>query len=92
MGSVIAWDFNFQLLLQFRDREGHLRVPTHHVEDGHKVGAWIRMNQDRRKNGTLCPEDERRLNEIGFIWNIREAKWETMIVALAQFQQREGHW
>jgi hypothetical protein len=50
------WDFNFQMLLQFRDREGHLRVPARHVEDGHKLGSWICTQRTRKRLGTLCPE------------------------------------
>jgi hypothetical protein len=85
------WDFNFQLLLKFRDREGHLRVPHRHVEDGHKLGAWITKRRITKKKGSLCPEEERRYNEIGFIWDVLEEQWETMFTALTQFNQREGH-
>jgi hypothetical protein len=85
------WESNFLLLLQFRDREGHLRVPTYHVEDGHKLGSWICMNRAQQKSGTLYPERLRRLNEIGFIWNAQDARFDTMIRALTQFKQREGH-
>jgi hypothetical protein len=84
------WDFNLLLLLQFRDREGHSRVPIRHVEDGQKLGAWIRMLRVQKKKGILCPEQERRLNKIGFVWNIFEGKWDAMITALTRFKQREG--
>jgi hypothetical protein len=85
------WDSNFLLLLQFRDREGHLRVPQRHFEDGQKLGTWISRNRRQKRRGALCPEEERRLNEIGFIWNVNDAKFDTMFTALAQFKQREGH-
>jgi hypothetical protein len=68
------WESNFLLLLQFRDREGHLRVPRLHVEDFENLGTWISGIRTQHKAGTLCPERLRRLNEIGFIWNAREAK------------------
>jgi hypothetical protein len=84
------WDVNFKLLVQFRDREGHLIVPVHHVEDGQKLGAWIRMLRVQKRKGVLCSEQERRLNEISFIWNAYEGKWDTMITALTQFKEREG--
>jgi hypothetical protein len=89
--SVSTWDFNVLLLLQFRDREGHVRVPIHHVEDGHKLGIWISMNRLQKRNGIILPERERRLNEIGFIWRGRERKYDIMCRALTQFKQREGH-
>ena len=42
------------------------------------------------EKGTLCPEEERRLNEIGFIWNAYQGKWDSMIMVLTQFKQRKG--
>jgi hypothetical protein len=85
------WDYKLRLLLQFRDREGHLRIPFTHVEDGKTLGAWIRWLRLKRQRGKLCRKVERRLDEIGFIWNAHEAKWDAMFKALAQFIQREGH-
>jgi ribosomal protein L7Ae-like RNA K-turn-binding protein len=85
------WESNFQLLLQFKRREGHLRVLYHHVEDGKRLGAWISLQRIQKRLGTLCPESLRRFNEIGFIWNPLQAKWDTMFRVLTQFKQREGH-
>jgi hypothetical protein len=85
------WDVYFRLLLQFKQREGHLRVPTQHVEDGLKLGAWIRRQRTHKKSEMLVPEMERRLNEIGFIWKGNHGNWDTMFRALTQFKQREGH-
>jgi hypothetical protein len=86
------WESNFLLLLQFRDREGHLRVPARHIEkNGYKLGFWLDNQRTQKKRGTLSLEKERRLNDIGFIWNVYEAHFDTMIRALKQFKQREGH-
>jgi ribosomal protein L7Ae-like RNA K-turn-binding protein len=89
--DIRLWDSNFQLLLQFKQREGHLRVPVLHVEDGHKLGNWIRKHRTQQIAGTLAIEKERRLNEIGFIWKGHDEKWDIMCRALAQFKEREGH-
>lgn len=64
--------------------------PSYHVEDGQKLECWICMNRDRKLHGTLSPEMERRLNEIGFVWT-GQFHWDTMLRALTQFKQREGH-
>jgi hypothetical protein len=77
-------------LTKFKQREGHLIVPKHYVEDGKQLGRWIYTQRTQKRKGALCHEEERRLNEIGFIWNVNE-KWETMVAALTQFKQREGH-
>jgi hypothetical protein len=85
------WESHFLLLLQFRDRVGHLRAPRRHVEDGHHLGDWISKQRAHQKTGKIAPEKERRLKEIGFVWNVYEEKWDTMFRALIQFKQREGH-
>jgi uncharacterized protein (UPF0303 family) len=84
-------DSNLLLLQQFREREGHLRVPTYHVEDGQNLGEWISTQRAQQKAGTLVSEKERLLNEIGFIWNAHEGSWDSMLSALKVFKQREGH-
>jgi hypothetical protein len=81
----------FMALTQFKEREGHLSVPKCHVENGQNLGRWVREHRSTKKDGTLVPEKERRLNELGFIWNVCEEKWDIMYRALTQFKQREGH-
>jgi hypothetical protein len=50
--GLYIWNFNFHLLLlQFRDREGYLRVPTHIMSKMVKTSLL----------GTLVTEKERRL-------------------------------
>jgi hypothetical protein len=86
------WDCVFRALTQFKEREGHLRVPMLHVEDGLKLGCWNASQKQMKKSGTLVPERKRRLNEIGYIWKKeREGNWDCMFRALTQFKEREGH-
>jgi hypothetical protein len=89
--SLELWDLHFPLLLKFRTREGHLRVPRNHIEDGKKLGAWTFMKRARKRRGALIPEEERRLKEIGFIWRGQDGKWDSMVKLLTQFKRREGH-
>jgi hypothetical protein len=89
------WESNFLLIQQFQDREGHLRVPKQHVEDGRKLGNWSCMQRTQKRKGTLPSERNRRLNEIGFIFNAQQATSETNFDRnfdlLLAFQEREGH-
>ena len=61
------WEENFRVLEKFLRREGHLRVPTFHEEDGLKLGLWV--SRQRRKKG-LTADRIKRLNDLGFIWKI----------------------
>ena len=40
---------------------------------------------------TMSAERRQRLDEIGFIWDALEMKWEEGFSALMQFKEREGH-
>jgi hypothetical protein len=85
------WNLNFRLLLQFKDRKGHLRVPLKHIEADQRLGAWVSLKRVHKRKGTLSDDEIRRLDDIGFIWNVYEAKFEIMITALTQYTKREGH-
>ena len=47
-------------------------------KDDKDLYNWIANQRNRKKNGTLKNEELRKLNAIGFVWNIVEWKWERM--------------
>ena len=59
-----AWEKGFSKLQQFKEREGHCRVPTGFVEDGFSLGTWV--NNQRRTKVKMSPERKQRLDDIGF--------------------------
>jgi Helicase associated domain len=64
------WEQGFAVLLKFKRREGHCRVPIQYCEGNFKLGYWI--SAQRRKRTELSAMRKRRLNKIGFVW--RESK------------------
>jgi hypothetical protein len=42
------WDFKFLLLLQFKEQEGHLTVPSNHDKDGQNLGRWISIHRGQK--------------------------------------------
>ena len=64
-------------------------VPAIHDEDGYNLGNWA-GNQRTRKN-RLSPEQCQRLDDLGFVWNVIDDKWENGYSALIKFYEREGH-
>ena len=58
----------FNLLVKFKEREGHCRVPRRHVEDGEKLGSWLSTQQQAHSKGTLDPERYGKLKELGVEW------------------------
>lgn len=39
------WTETFQIFKEYAEREGHTSVPVHHVENGVRLGVWIRTQQ-----------------------------------------------
>ena len=88
------WEEKFNLLLQFKEREGHLDVPQSHKEDGKTLGRWVSRQRDLQKKGILDEDRKQRLMGIGISWDLTYLKlerWEAMYDLLLQFKEREGH-
>jgi hypothetical protein len=83
------WDEGFRHLTRYREREGHCRVPRDHKEDGFPLGKWV--HDQRRRKGTISEDRKRRLNELGFVWNVFETNWEKGYRYLTIYKKRAGH-
>ncbi len=84
-----AWERGFAELKKFKAREGHCRVPRHHVEGTFKLGKWI--NAQRCAKNSMPAERRERLDAIGFVWDARKNAWDEFFAALIRFKAREGH-
>jgi hypothetical protein len=49
-------DSDFDLLLQFKEREGHLSVPSNHDKRGQNLKGWISGQQGQKKPGRSFPK------------------------------------
>mmetsp|Transcript_26444 Transcript_26444/g.29250 ORF Transcript_26444/g.29250 Transcript_26444/m.29250 type:complete len:591 (+) Transcript_26444:437-2209(+) len=82
---------NIRLLLQFRERKGHLNVPHIHVEEGVKLGQWLAEKRSQRGKGKLDKNLEKRLEDAGIVWKVYSERWEDNYRLFVKFQEREGH-
>jgi superfamily II DNA or RNA helicase len=83
------WEQGFAALQKFHKREGHCRVPARHEEGGCRLGSWVRSQ--RSNKNILAPEQLKRLNFLGFVWDPLGERWEQNFAALQKFHEREGH-
>jgi superfamily II DNA or RNA helicase len=83
-----AWEKGFKILVGYKQREGHCRVPWGHNENGFALGIWV-SNQRRDKG--LSQERRQRLDEIGFVWDPHAEAWEEGFSHLVTYKQREGN-
>ena len=66
------WEKNFALLVEYREREGNCDVPRNHEERGALLGSWLDNQRTARAKRALDADKERRLEEAGVRWRIRE--------------------
>jgi hypothetical protein len=84
-----AWDEAYAVLKLFVEREGHSLVPQRHSEGGFSLGSWV--NSQRNNKPKLSFEQIQALDELQFIWDVRNVSWNTGFESLRHFFLREGH-
>ena len=84
-----GWDEGYGHLQRYFQREGHCLVPRGHKPNGYALDQWVSVQ--RAKRDKLSLERQQKLDELGFIWDTREAAWEKGYCRLRSFNEREGH-
>ncbi|MGC6505184.1 MAG: helicase associated domain-containing protein, partial [Coraliomargaritaceae bacterium] len=89
-GKAKYWEQKFAALEDFKNRFGHCRVRCSWEEDP-LLFCWVDSQRQKYRLG-LLPEDRRkRLEKLGFIWNVHDLLWEESFAALKRFQECFGH-
>jgi hypothetical protein len=93
--ASVPWEERFDLLKQFKKREGHCNVPNLHKEDGTTLGFWVDRQRQLKRMEKLDPDRQEMLEDIGFEWVLFERRanvpWEEIFSLLEEFKKREGH-
>ena len=88
----VRWDIKFSLLQEFRNREGHCDVKSlYREEDGENLGGWVVNQRQAKRRGTLSQDRAKRLEDLGFSWDMIKSKWAEHFSLMVAFQHREGH-
>lgn len=91
------WNKMFRELEQYKECEGHVKVPVNKSS----LGAWVRHQRKRYHDDTLLEHREEKLESIGFIWRLRDVqsfgttkmdrKWMKQYGKLKKIQEERGH-
>jgi hypothetical protein len=84
-----AWDRGLAALERFKAREGHCRVPARYLEGTYRLGSWV--SNQRNLKDRIPNERRRKLEEVGFEWDLLASAWEDGFAALERFYAREHH-
>jgi hypothetical protein len=85
------FDLKLQLLLAFRQREGHSNVPQKQFENGVNLGKWLSSQRACHRKGLLHADRQVQLEEAGVLWHLRKGDFDLKLQLLLVFRQREGH-
>jgi len=81
------WEQNFRALSEFKREHGHCLVRTGWRENP-QLATWV---TSQRHRGGLSADRKRRLAELGFVWDPRDAYWEEMFAALIDYKRSYGN-
>ncbi|MEO5347401.1 MAG: helicase associated domain-containing protein [Magnetococcus sp. YQC-9] len=88
--EALKWHELCAALAGFYARFGHFDLPKEWPEEP-ELPAWVKGVRTAREKGKLDPERVARLDELGFIWDARDAAWEARFAALHHFRQTRNH-
>ena len=90
--DIKGWEGQFQGLLDYKKKHGHPNVSqVDPIEKYRLLGKWLNDQRFHKKKDRLNPEYERRLNDIGVIWDLLEARWDEKLGELKDFYDKNGH-
>ena len=94
--NEFKWQLGFHYAEQYYKDNGHLLVPSKCVVDDFQLGHWI-SNQRSKKtekyktSGTLTSVQIDKLESIGMVWNLLDAKWCHMYFLAKKYYEHYGH-
>ena len=78
------WDIWYLQFKEFVDTNNG-RYPTE--EENIELYRWVAQQRNRKKNNTLKNEEIRKLNEVNFVWDMHEWKWDSMYSQLVAYSK-----
>ena len=90
------WERNYRSACAYYRAHGNLDVPSRYVDaDSIRLGAWIsrmrKLRQGKCRGTQLAPEQIRRLDTIGMVWEKRtDQAWERGFLAAKEYAKQYG--
>jgi hypothetical protein len=86
------WEKRFAEVVAIKARHDHVRIPIGADRGTSRpLQAWVLRQRRKHREGLLDPERERRLEEIGFVWDALEARWDDMLAQFATWRAQHHH-
>lgn len=83
------WETGYRLLNGYKERMGHCLVLQKYTENGFRLGLWVSIQ--RREHDLMTEQRRRKLDEVGFVWDVLSERWEEGFRHLTKYKERLGH-
>ena len=83
-----VWNEGYEKLLEYKAAHGNVDVPKTPISD---LGTWVSVQRRARNKGEISDERIRLLDEIGFIWDVLDFRWDEMFKELCAYKEVHGH-
>jgi hypothetical protein len=84
------WNETYQLLVDYKKQFGDCRVRKRHVVDNVSLGHWVLRQREYHRKGQMPPDRKKKLDEIGFVWELGEEHWHEMLELLKVYKMQHG--
>ena len=86
----VSWDEMHGKLQGFLAQHGSVNVPQDYPNE-QTLGTWCGNQRQFKRQGRLSADRVRKLEGLGFAWDMRAVYWEEMFARLEAFLARCGH-
>lgn len=83
----VSWDLRYGELVAYKEKYGDCNV-SQIDPDNYQLGGWVSHQRNNYRENNLRQERVRKLEELGFLWNTVEAKWEEMYGELLRYRRK----
>jgi hypothetical protein len=82
------WEEGYNYLKRYKERVGNCMVPQKHNENGFALGRWVSI---QRRELSMSEQRRRKLDALGFVWDVLADRWEEGFRHLENYKERWGH-
>jgi hypothetical protein len=83
------WEIGFKYLIAYKKEFSDCLVSKNFMYDDFNLYNWITVQRKNRANQST-PKQIKRLNDLGFVWNVLEHNWEQGYEYLVAYKKEFG--
>ena len=73
-----AWQAGYRAFVAYKEEHGDVPIPAKAKYNGYNLGEWVHTQRGTYEQGTLSVERIEQLDDVGFVWRVRETALPTI--------------